>query len=284
MEKKLNTERHNIERLVRTEASFIKNQAELSAYYKSGIKEYEYLARLDQRTSPQCRELNGKVFEVAKAVAGENLPPLHPWCRSTTVPVFEKEEDKNKPADTNEITVKTADENKNKRNFEPIRGINGKAPKLDKNGEKGYNHSDSNKPVNKTTGARKFVFKYNPLLSKKENDENKKAVEAYNNFKRDNKDIAKIVKSTGLKEKHIKLIKSHIFFKRKKIYGVMRLLDPSIDMAESWQRLIDGNFNKNDITLLKHEYMELRLMEKGMNFHDAHGRAVKDYFYKTRYD
>ena len=21
-----------------------------------------------------------------------------------------------------------------------------------------------------------------------------------------------------------------------------------------------------------------------MNFHDAHGRAVKDYFYKTRYD
>ncbi|MBQ0105578.1 MAG: minor capsid protein, partial [Armatimonadetes bacterium] len=55
MEKKLNTERHNIERLVRTEASFIKNQAELSAYYKSGIKEYEYLARLDERTSPQCR-------------------------------------------------------------------------------------------------------------------------------------------------------------------------------------------------------------------------------------
>jgi len=42
MEKELGVERWKIERLVRTEAAFINNQAQLSAYYKSGIKYYRY--------------------------------------------------------------------------------------------------------------------------------------------------------------------------------------------------------------------------------------------------
>lgn len=137
LQRRYDVKRSNIERLVVTEGNFISNQASLNTYKDNGVKYYKFVARLDQRTSPQCRELNGKVFEVSEAIAGENLPPLHPWCRSTTVPVFDKDRENNSNSD-----------NKPKRNFEPIKGINGKAPKLDKKGEKGYNKKWNKKSKN----------------------------------------------------------------------------------------------------------------------------------------
>lgn len=34
-----------------------------------------------------CRKLNGKRFKVKDARVGVNLPPMHPFCRSTTIAV-----------------------------------------------------------------------------------------------------------------------------------------------------------------------------------------------------
>ena len=45
------------------------------------------MATLDLRTSAVCRQLDGKTFLVEEAKAGENLPPMHPFCRSITVPM-----------------------------------------------------------------------------------------------------------------------------------------------------------------------------------------------------
>ena len=42
-------------------------------------------------TSKTCRDLDGQVFEVNDARVGENYPPMHPWCRSTTVAHFDDE-------------------------------------------------------------------------------------------------------------------------------------------------------------------------------------------------
>jgi len=50
-------------------------------------------------------------------------------------------------------------------------------------------------------------------------------------------------------------------------------------MAQSWQRLINGNFEEKDIVLLKHEYAELRYMEKGYTQNEAHIKASKKYNY-----
>jgi SPP1 gp7 family putative phage head morphogenesis protein len=36
-----------------------------------------------------CQELDGQVFDVDEAVAGVNMPPMHPHCRSTTVAEFD---------------------------------------------------------------------------------------------------------------------------------------------------------------------------------------------------
>ncbi|AIL57788.1 phage head morphogenesis protein [Staphylococcus aureus M90388] len=48
--------------------------------------EYKYVAKIDSKTSKLCHSLNGKIFKVKDMIPGVNAPPMHPWCRSTTVP------------------------------------------------------------------------------------------------------------------------------------------------------------------------------------------------------
>ena len=83
-------------RLVRTETTCVANMAELYGYKELDIDEYEFSACLDSRTSDLCRKLDGKVFKCNSAQAGVNLPPMHPFCRSTTLPVLPSEEDLDK--------------------------------------------------------------------------------------------------------------------------------------------------------------------------------------------
>lgn len=74
-------------RLIRTEVNYFSNQGFLEGYKAAGITRYRFMATLDLRTSAICRQLDGKTFLVEEAKAGENLPPMHPFCRSITVPV-----------------------------------------------------------------------------------------------------------------------------------------------------------------------------------------------------
>ena len=77
------------ERLVRTELNYVSGQVELESYRESGIKRYQFLATLDNRTSQICIELDGKTFLVAQAAPGKNHPPMHPNCRSGSTPVID---------------------------------------------------------------------------------------------------------------------------------------------------------------------------------------------------
>lgn len=70
----------NANRLARTELTYIQNQATRDSYIKAGVKQYEYFAELDDRTSEQCEDMNGQRFDVANAVVGVNYPPLHPFA------------------------------------------------------------------------------------------------------------------------------------------------------------------------------------------------------------
>lgn len=75
-------------RLARTELTYIQNQATKDSYKKAGVREYEYLAEVDGRTSDLCAELNGQRFPIDAAIVGVNYPPLHPNCRSTVLAVI----------------------------------------------------------------------------------------------------------------------------------------------------------------------------------------------------
>lgn len=72
-------------RLVRTESCYIANEMEGQAYEESGIDRYIFVATLDKKTSKVCQELDHKVFAVKDRKPGVNCPPMHPWCRSTTI-------------------------------------------------------------------------------------------------------------------------------------------------------------------------------------------------------
>lgn len=71
--------------LIRTESARIYEEATKESYKECGIEKYIYLATLDRKTSLICQELDMKSFPLDKAKAGENYPPMHPNCRSTTM-------------------------------------------------------------------------------------------------------------------------------------------------------------------------------------------------------
>lgn len=81
--------RNNARRLVRTESAFFHNEMEALSYEEADIERYRFIAVLDKRTSSICREHDGKVYKVSERKTGINYPPLHPWCRSTTVAHFD---------------------------------------------------------------------------------------------------------------------------------------------------------------------------------------------------
>lgn len=78
--------RYRSARLVQTECAYVANQGHLMGYQAAEIEKYIFLATLDLRTSKICRALDGKRFLVSEAQPGTNYPPMHPWCRSTTMP------------------------------------------------------------------------------------------------------------------------------------------------------------------------------------------------------
>lgn len=89
IEEKFSVGAYQARRLIRTEANYIAGQAEAESYADAGIERYQFLATLDNRTSPMCQELDNKVFPLSKRQVGVNYPPIHPWCRSTTVAVID---------------------------------------------------------------------------------------------------------------------------------------------------------------------------------------------------
>lgn len=92
------TYKYSAERLVRTELAYVKGQADILTYEKLDVDKYEILATLDTRTSSICQGLDGKVFKVSEKKVGENYPPLHPNCRTTTIRYRENREDKTRLA------------------------------------------------------------------------------------------------------------------------------------------------------------------------------------------
>lgn len=80
--KKLDISINNAKRLIDTEITNVIAKSNLEKGKGRGHTQYKYIAILDDRTSDECREMNGEVFSIKEAKSGVNLPPLHPHCRS----------------------------------------------------------------------------------------------------------------------------------------------------------------------------------------------------------
>ncbi len=95
IENKMASSAYAARRLVRTESAYISNMADMESYKAAGIEKYKFLATLDLRTSDICQSMDGKVFKVSEALCGTNLPPMHTYCRSTTVSFADDKAKKN---------------------------------------------------------------------------------------------------------------------------------------------------------------------------------------------
>ena len=86
--KQTNSTTYNASRLLVTESARVQAESQKLTYLKDLGEdgEYKYVAKIDKKTSKICHTLNGKVFKVKDMIPGVNAPPMHPWCRSTTVP------------------------------------------------------------------------------------------------------------------------------------------------------------------------------------------------------
>lgn len=105
---KFNTTKKKAGRLVMTEAAFFSSVGQKDCFNSLGIKQYEIVATLDNRTSVICQELDGKVFDMKDYRVGITAPPFHCNCRSVTAPYFDDEftaEDKRIARDENGNTI-----------------------------------------------------------------------------------------------------------------------------------------------------------------------------------
>lgn len=78
----------NAETVIRTAVQHVANTSRMATWGENDdlLDGYQIVATLDGKTSAICRSLDGKEFKLGQGP----VPPFHPRCRTTTVPVISK--------------------------------------------------------------------------------------------------------------------------------------------------------------------------------------------------
>lgn len=84
---------YNMKRLLLTETARVQTLASKRHMLEEhgAEAEYQFVAKIDGKTTKTCRGLNNKTFKVKDMVPGVNAPPMHPFCRSAVVPHIDKD-------------------------------------------------------------------------------------------------------------------------------------------------------------------------------------------------
>lgn len=105
--------RNGIDSIIKTAVQHITSNARAEVLNENDklILAEQYVAVLDNRTTPLCRSLSNKIFAIGEGP----MPPLHFYCRSMRVPFFTKENLINQElkTSTNENLVKEYAEREN---------------------------------------------------------------------------------------------------------------------------------------------------------------------------
>ena len=88
IQQKFGVSRSNAARLVYTENAYAISVATGDSYRATGVEKVIFIATLDERTSEICQSMDGTIIEMKDYSPGVTVPPLHPWCRSTTAPYY----------------------------------------------------------------------------------------------------------------------------------------------------------------------------------------------------
>ena len=251
--------------LIRTETAQICSRAEMDCYDELGGEKYRILETLDDKTCDICADMDGKVFNKNEFEVGVTAPPFHPSCRGTTVPEVDddllKQGRKRAARDENGKTVYIND--MSYKDWKEKFVSNEQFTNL------------SNNDIIKSGGISGALNPYSK-------EANKHAKQYYESVRKMKTDVNRISENTGYDKETIQSIKDFIFMNKHDLGdGKYDYFYPSFEMAQSWQRLIDGkNIQPHDITLIKHEVMERALMRAGLSQDEAHRLTSKTYNYQ----
>lgn len=83
--------RYNAERLVRTETTYFMTRGHIEGYKESGVVEALQIDEyIDGRTCSACKDKDGTIVKLSEVIYGDNVPPFHPGCRGTVIPIIEE--------------------------------------------------------------------------------------------------------------------------------------------------------------------------------------------------
>lgn len=235
-----NVSRRDIYRLIYTEGTFVVNEGMIKPF-EEDFEKYRFSTVGDNRVCDICQSISDTVFDIKDREAGVNFPPMHAWCRCS-------------------FTIEIDD------NF---------AERYEQNHSENLPEIIDNSAESDIINTGAISGALNPYSKAAE----KHANTYYESVRHMTTDTTRISKATGISQDKIDKIKNHIFIDEHDLIDGRKRFDPSYDMAQSWQRLISGSFEEKDIVLLKHEYAELRYMEKGLSQNEAHIKASKKYNY-----
>lgn len=258
-------------RLVRTESAFFHNQMELLSYEDAEITKYKFVAVLDRRTSRICQEHDNKVYDTDKAVPGVNYPPLHPWCRSTTIAHdedidYSKLERRARNPETGKVEYVPADMSYKEWYSEYVAKDRGKS----------YNQGMDKSAPNVSSGS------ISAARGDVEKQKNAFAVRYYNQLRNSDREdvVKKMMESSNLPHSTVSKALEHILDNKYLLWDSDAFEEremnfyPHYDMARSFQRLYMGNPKESDIIMLQHESLESYYMNhKKMDYDEAHKKA-----------
>lgn len=88
LKKETGKEYYQVDRLYRTENAHIATVATNDRYKQAGVKQYQFVCFPGEYTCPECKDLDGRIYNLDDQIIGQNCPPIHPNCRCTTIAVL----------------------------------------------------------------------------------------------------------------------------------------------------------------------------------------------------
>lgn len=109
----------------------------------------------------------------------------------------------------------------------------------------------------------------------------KHAAQYYESVRKMKNDVDAIAKNTNFNIDDVQNIKEYLFIAKHDLGdGELSHFHPDYEIAQSWQRLIDGrNIESRDIVLLKHELLEREYTLQGLDQNTAHIKAEEKFNY-----
>lgn len=87
-------------------------------------------------------------------------------------------------------------------------------------------------------------------------DDFEAADDAYELIRQNERDVALIASSTGLREWQVARVKDHLFYRSHVLDDAFRRFDSDPEIANAWRRMEAGTQTDGDIQLMQHEIFE----------------------------